>query len=300
MSPMSNLKYVLGPMRLPFLPLTLSCVVLGLATAIWTTDGVSVLHFVLALVGAITAHISVNAFNEYCDFKSGLDATTKRTPFSGGSGTLPEKPELARTALATAIVAFSVTGAIGVFFVLVRGLAILPLGIAGLLVVIAYTSWLTRSPILCLLAPGLGFGSLMVMGTDFALTGQYTWTALVASFVPFFLVNNLLLLNQFPDMAADRTVGRKHLPITIGRRASSLVYGAFLLATYGVIVLGVALELLPKTCLLGLATLVLAIPAFAGAYRHSENVEKLIPFLGLNVLINITTPVLVAVGLFIG
>ena len=187
MSPMSNLKYLLGPMRLPFLPLTLSCVVLGLATAIRTTDGVSVLHFVLALVGGITAHISVNAFNEYWDFKSGLDATTKRTPFSGGSGTLPEKPELARTALATAIVAFSVTGTIGVFFVFVRGLAILPLGIAGLLVVIAYTRWLTRSPILCLLAPGLGFGSLMVMGTDFALTGQYTWTALVASFVPFFL-----------------------------------------------------------------------------------------------------------------
>lgn len=300
MSPMSNLKYLLGPMRLPFLPLTLSCVVLGLATAIWTTDGVSVLHFVLALVGAITAHISVNAFNEYWDFKSGLDATTKRTPFSGGSGTLPEKPELARTALATAIVALSVTGAIGVFFVFVRGLAILPLGIAGLLVVIAYTRWLTRSPILCLLAPGLGFGSLMVMGTDFALTGQYTWTALVASFVPVFLVNNLLLLNQFPDMAADRTVGRKHLPITIGRRASSLVYGAFLLAAYAVIVLGVALELLPKACLLGMITLLLAVPAFVGAYRHSENVEQLMPFMGQNVIINIATPLLVAVGLFIG
>jgi 1,4-dihydroxy-2-naphthoate octaprenyltransferase len=293
-------KDILGPMRLPFLILTPACVVLGLGTAAWTSDGVNALYFVLALVGAITAHISVNAFNEYWDFKSGLDAATKRTPFSGGSGTLPEKPEMARTALAMAIVAFSVTGAIGVFFVFVRGIAILPLGVVGLLVVVAYTRWLTRSPLLCLLAPGLGFGSLMVVGTDFVLTGHYTWTALVASFVPFFLVNNLLLLNQFPDVAADRTVGRKHLPITIGRPASSLVYGAFLLATYGVIVLGVALELLPKTCLLGLATLVLAIPAFTGAYRHSENVEKLIPFMGQNVLINITTPVLVAVGLFIG
>jgi 1,4-dihydroxy-2-naphthoate octaprenyltransferase len=293
-------KDILGPMRLPFLILTPSCVVLGLATAVWTIDGVSVLHFVLALVGAITAHISVNAFNEYSDFKSGLDATTKRTPFSGGSGTLPHKPELARTALSTAIVAFSVTGAIGVFFVFVRGLAILPLGIVGLVVVVAYTRWLTRSPILCLLAPGLGFGSLMVMGTDFVLTGQYTWTAFFASFVPFFLVNNLLLLNQFPDVAADRAVGRKHLPITIGLRASSLVYGAFLLATYGVIVLGVTLELLPIACLLGMITLLLAVPAFVGAYRHSENVEKLIPFMGQNVLINIATPLLVAVGLFIG
>lgn len=100
---MSNMKGFLGPMRLPFVILTPACVLVGLGTAVWLTGEVNPIYFTLALIGAIAAHISVNAFNEYFDFKSGLDHRTHRTPFSGGSGTLPERPELARQALSVAI-----------------------------------------------------------------------------------------------------------------------------------------------------------------------------------------------------
>ena len=297
---MSNLKYLLGPMRLPFLALTPACVLLGLGTAVWSSAQVNALYFILALVGAICAHISVNALNEYLDFKSGLDFRTERTPFSGGSGTLREKPELARQALGAAIIAFAITGLIGLFFLRVRGLSLLPLGILGLLVVVAYTPWFSRHPLLCLIAPGLGFGPLMVMGTDFVLTGEYSWTAFMASLVPFFLVSDLLLLNQFPDAEADQSVGRRHYPIIIGRRASSLIYGAFMVLAYLSIVLGVSLGQMPRTSLIGLIVLVIAIPASVGAYRYAEDMNKLMPYMGLNVVVNILTPVLVAVGLFVG
>ena len=293
-------KFHPGPMRVPFLILTPACVLLGLGTAVWSTDGVRTLHFVLALAGALAAHISVNAFNEYFDFKSGLDLSTRRTPFSGGSGTLPANPELAGGALATALVALTVVAGVGVYFLLIRGWSLLPLGAIGILVVVAYTPLITRLHFLCLIAPGLGFGTLMVMGTDFVLTGTYTWIAFVASCVPFFLVNDLLLLNQFPDVEADRGVGRRHLPILIGTRASSFVYGLFLLLAYCSIGVGVAMELLPSACLMGLITLVLAVPAAFGAWRHANNIEKLVPFMVMNVLINILTPALVAVGLLIG
>jgi 1,4-dihydroxy-2-naphthoate octaprenyltransferase len=213
---MDRIKLLLGPMRAPFLILTPACVLLGLGTAVWTTGRVNWLHFAMALVGAVCAHISVNAFNEYFDFKSGLDARTQRTPFSGGSGTLQAREDMARPALAMAWTALAITALIGVCFVFLRGPAILPLGILGLLVILAYTPWLTRSPFLCLIAPGLGFGPLMVMGVHFALTGAYSWTAFVASLVPFFLVSDLLLLNQFPDVEADRGVGRRHFPILVG------------------------------------------------------------------------------------
>jgi 1,4-dihydroxy-2-naphthoate octaprenyltransferase len=261
---------------------------------------VSALNFILAIVGGVCAHISVNAFNEYFDFKSGLDFRTQRTPFSGGSGTLPEKPELSRGALATGLVSFAIVCLIGVYFLAVRGFALLPLGLLGVLVIAAYTPWLTRNPLVCLIAPGLGFGTLMVMGTDFVLTGGYSWTAFIASCVPFFLVSNLLLLNQFPDVEADSTVGRRHFPITIGRRASSVIYGLFLLAAHASIAVGIVLGHLPNTCLIGLIGLVMAVPAAVGAYRHAEDIKRLAPFLVLNVLINIVVPVLVAVGLFLG
>ncbi|TES88836.1 MAG: prenyltransferase, partial [Anaerolineales bacterium] len=197
---MSKRKTLLGIIRAPFLILQPASVLLGLGTATWAIGKVNPLHLILALFGAIIANISVNVFNEYLDFKSGLDARTRRTPFSGGSGTLPAAPEMAGFALTVAWITFAITALIGVYFLSVWGLALLPLGILGLLIVLTYTNWATRSPFLCLLTPGLGCGVAVVMGTHFVLTGQYDWTAFIASLVPTFLVSNLLLLNQFPDV----------------------------------------------------------------------------------------------------
>lgn len=297
---MSNMRGYMGPMRLPFVILTPACVLVGLGTALWSTGKVNGFYFALALIGAIAAHISVNAFNEYFDFKSGLDYRTHRTPFSGGSGTLPEKPALARQALGVALAAILITALIGIYFIWVRGLSILPLGALGVLLIVAYTPWFTKNPVLCLIAPGLAFGPLMVMGTDFVLTGAYSWSSFFASLVPFFLVNDLLLLNQFPDVEADQSVGRRHLPIILGRRVSSLVYGTMLILAYLSIILGVTLGYLPPISLVGLLTLLIALPVMIGVYRSGESTEKLVPYLGLNVIINIATPVLVAIGLFIG
>ena len=297
---MSKLKYLFGPMRLPFVILTPVCVLLGLSVAVWISAPVNVLQVILTFIGGISAHISVNAFNEYFDFKSGLDARTSRTPFSGGSGTLQQKPELANQALGTAITAFIITGLIGIFFLFVHGLMLLPLGLLGLFLLIAYTPWFARSPLLCLIAPGLGFGTLMVMGTAFVLTGYYSLPAFVTSLIPFFLVNNLLLLNQFPDVEADRSIGRRHYPIVIGRRASSLIFGTFLLLTYLTILLGVGLKYLPPLSLIGLLTLILAIPTFIGVYRHAEDVKQLIPYMGRSVIVILLTPLLVSIGLLLG
>ncbi|HYA14542.1 MAG TPA: prenyltransferase [Syntrophales bacterium] len=297
---MPKFKYLLGPMRVPFLILTPACVSLGVGTAVRTTGTVSVSHVILVLIGAVCAHISVNAFNEYYDFKSGLDFKTERTPFSGGSGTLPENPGMASMALRTGLITFIITGLIGIYFLYVRGPYLLPLGLLGLFLLFAYTPWLTRNPVLCLIVPGLGFGPLMVMGTDFVLTGAYSQTAFVISLVPFFLVSNLLLLNQFPDVEADRSIGRRHFPVVIGNHASSFIYGAFLLLAYLSILAGVLLNYLPKVSLMGLFTTVIAVPAFIGALRYSGDAKKLVPYMGMNVIINILTPVLIAAGLFIG
>jgi 1,4-dihydroxy-2-naphthoate polyprenyltransferase len=291
---------IFGPMRPPFLLLTPACVVLGVGTAFRSSGTVSVSLVILILIGAVCAHISVNAFNEYFDFKSGLDFRTQRTPFSGGSGALPENPQHAHYALETAVATLAIAGIIGIYFLYVRGLALLPLGILGLLIIFVYTPWLTRNPFLCLIAPGLGFGPLMVMGTDFVLRGTYSLPAFITSLVPFFLVSNLLLLNQFPDVDADRSIGRKPFPIVFGKRTSTHLYGAFLLMTYLSIIIGVESNQLPLVSLLGLLTIALAVPAYVGVLRHAENRNKLIPYMALNVITNLATPVLIAIGLFSG
>ena len=297
---MSTATRLFGPMRVPFLALTLACVLLG-AAAGWRAGGAFAWPLALvALVAALAAHVSVNAFNEYLDFRSGLDLHTQRTPFSGGSGALPADPSAAPLALAIAVVSLAILATIGLWFVSVRGTVLMPLGIAGVLLIVAYTSWITRNPYACLVAPGLGFGPLMVVGTHIAVAGRYDTAAGVAALVPFFLVSALLLLNQFPDVEADREAGRRHLPIAWGRPRAARVFVALYALAYLSLVAGVLAGALPWPCLLGLVTLTLAVPAVRDVLRHPDDVKALLPAMGRNVMVNLAAPAFVAVGLFVG
>ena len=287
-------------MRVPFLLLTPCCVLVGVATAVQQSGKVHPVHAVLVLIGALAAHTSVNAFNEHFDFLSGLDVRTIRTPFSGGSGTLSGHPQSAKMVLATAAAAVFITAAIGVFFLIVRGPKILFVGIPGILTVLLYTPRAVKHPFPCLIAPGFGFGICMVNGTHFALTGSYSWASFASSLVPFFLVSDLLLLNQIPDVEADLSVGRRNYPIVAGRKTSSRIYTVFLILTYATILLGAVFGIFPKTSILGFLTVPLAILTIQGVIRNRENIPALIPFMGMNVALNLATPVLFALGIWMG
>ncbi len=294
------MKYVISTMRPRFLILALVCVFLGTAAAIWTAGAVNPWHVVLSFFGGLAAHGCVNAINDYTDIRSGLDFRTNRTPFSGGSGTFVAEPGKIHLALWTTIVTAVITAVIGFYFAVEIGWPILLIGAVGLVVIFTYTKWLNRQPFLCLVSPGIGFGTLMVLGTFFVLTGKVTWAALIASFIPFFLVSNLLLLNQFPDVDADKTVSRKHYPILIGRKTSAVIYVGFLAATYITIILGVMLRLTPVWTLLGLLSAAIAIPTARSVLRNAEDLPALLPSLIQNVLLNLITPLLMGVGFLIG
>jgi 1,4-dihydroxy-2-naphthoate polyprenyltransferase len=118
---MTNINIITGPMRMPFLVLAPACVFLGLGSAIWSTGSYNTVYSLLALLGALAAHISVNSLNEYFDFKSGLDMKTTRTPFSGGSGTLPANPEKFKVAWVIGVVSLAVAALIGIYFLSVWG-----------------------------------------------------------------------------------------------------------------------------------------------------------------------------------
>jgi 1,4-dihydroxy-2-naphthoate octaprenyltransferase len=296
---MQEFKFWLGPARTDFLYMDAACVLLGAGTALWTQGAISLPYTLLAFVGALAAHVSVNALNEYFDFKSGLDLGCDRTPFSGGSGTLRERPELARVALGMGLGGLALAGTIGLYFISVWGWGLLPLGLVGLVTIVVYTPWITRLPLVSLIVTGLGFGLLMINGVHYVLTGTYSWTAFFASLVPFFLGNCLLLLNQYPDVEADRKVGRRNYPILIGRKASSWLFDVLMLAAYLSLVAGVASGALPPLALLGLAMLPLGVVTVVGVRRYADDLPRLLRYMGFNVLIMLITPALVGVGLLV-
>ena len=286
-------------MRLPFLVLTPVCVFLGMSTVVANQADVSLFVLMLALLGAFLAHISVNTLNEYFDFKSGLDLETIKTPFSGGSGSLPQNPEMVGTVLAVGVLSSVALSMIGSFFVWQYGIGIVPIGIIGLIIIATYTSWINKHPFICLVAPGLGFGFLMVAGTQFVLQGQYTSLSWLVAVVPFFLVNNLLLLNQYPDIKADTNAGRKNFPIAYGVKLSTMVYGLFVFATIAAIVAGILTGNFPMLSLISLLPLPLAFFSLYGAIKYGETIGNFPQYLGANVAVTILTTLLLGISLVI-
>ncbi|MBT7952773.1 MAG: prenyltransferase [Gammaproteobacteria bacterium] len=290
---------VIKSTRPPFLVLSPVCIFLGYSSAILSGSDPEQYLIITVFVGALCAHISVNTFNEYLDFKSGLDNITEKTPFSGGSGALPEDPQMAASVLAVAIVCIIITLILGIYFIYLRGMSLLLLLTVGVSIILAYTRWLNKYPFLCLIAPGLSFGPLFVVGSHVVLAGSYDLTNFYVSLVPFLLISNLLLLNQYPDIEADQSIGRNHFPIAYGIKKSNLVYIGMTSLAAVIVIFGVSTSLLPETCLFCLLPMLVVIPVIYGITKYADDTQKLIPYLGMNVFVALSTPLTLGISILI-
>ncbi len=287
------MKKWLMVIRAPFLPLSIVLAFLGACIA-WYDGAFHLGHALLAGFGILLAHISVDVLNEYFDYRSGIDLETNKTPFSGGSGALPAGLISPKQALWLGLGAFIIIIPIGVYFVLVKGWLLLPLLVVAALCILIYSPVIlkTRWPEW---APGLGMGALPVIGAYFAQTGEYTWPLVIASIPSFILVHNLLFLNEFPDMDADRKAGRKTTPITLGKKKASIFYSIMTVLVYVWIIGGVITGQMPKFSLIILLTLPFAVKAIRGALK-SEDMSKLIPAMANNVVVVLLTQLLLGIG----
>lgn len=294
---MSETVAVVRAARPNFLLLAPLCVGLGLAVAWQQGQPPALIDTLLVFVGAVLAHAAVNLLNEYEDFRSGLDLITRRTPLSGGSGALPEVPSAARRVLWAGLGTLGLVVAIGVYFLWLRGLPMFILGAAGVVLVLTYTRWITRSPLLCLLAPGIGFGPVMVLGTLVALGARLDAAALICAAVALLLVSELLLISQIPDADADRQVGRRHLVITLGPETASRIVAGLLAGSYLLIGAGILTGILPVAALIALLPLPLALWISVRLPRVLNNATELNRLLGANVATLLSTLALLMAGL---
>jgi 1,4-dihydroxy-2-naphthoate octaprenyltransferase len=280
-----------GVARAPFLLLPITLVAAGTGAAAylgmhdWAAAG-------LALLGMLGAHTGVNALNEAGDYRSGIDLKTVRTPFSGGSGTLPAGRLSYRAALATGLTGGGIAVAVGLYFLVTVGWKLVPILAVGALAVFAYTEVLARLYVGELFA-GLGLGALPIIGTTLVQTGSYEQVALAASLPAFFMTFNLLLLNEFPDEAADREGGRRNLVLLLGRRKAALLYALCGLAVPGWLIVAVLLRYLPTLALLAMLPSLLLVAPLKWAFRRSQEPVPH-PALGANVGWNLLTNVVLA------
>ena len=275
--------------------LTLSVVLAFLGTAIAWYDGYfSIWHALLAGIGLVLTHASVNILNDYFDYRSGVDLATKRTPFSGGSGILPAGLLTPRQVLWLGIIMLGLAVPIGIYFVVIRGWELLPLLVVAAIFIVLYSPFILKRPWPEWVA-GAGLGALPVLGMYFAQTGFYTWDAAVASIPSAFLVHNLLLLNELPDAEADTRANRRTLPITIGKKGAAVFYSMVAVAVYVWVIAWVIAGVMPVWTLLALLSLPLALRAINGAL-HFNDPSKFMPGMKANVMSVLATQLLIGVG----
>lgn len=287
----------MGVARGPFLLLPFTLVAAGAGAAAYD-GGVRLEHTLLALLGLIALHMAVNIFNEYSDMRTGIDLQTRRTPFSGGSGTLPARAMGMSTALLFGIACAAVGLAVGGYFLLEIGLVMLPLIVVGAVLVVGYTDLLARSGV-GEIAAGLGLGGLPVIGTALVQEGRLGPAALAAAVPATLMTFNLLLLNEFPDEEADRAGGRRNLVLLLGRRRAAWVYLIAGVATPGVLLAGVAIDVLPPLALAAAVPSLLLVGPARWVVGDPVGTDPPIPAMGANVAWNLVTNLVLGVTLLI-
>jgi 1,4-dihydroxy-2-naphthoate polyprenyltransferase len=298
---MSKLKFWFLETRPQFLVLSIVLACLGTAIAWYDGYRINIWHAFLAGLGLILTHASVNILNDYFDFRSGIDQAVKRTPFSGGSGILPASLLTPRQVLGLGIACFLLAVPIGIYFIIVSGWQLLPLLLLAAFFIVLYSPLILKHP-WPEWAAGVGLGALPILGMYFALTGAYTYSATIACIPSAFLVHNLLLLNEFPDVAADKIANRQTVPIALGLDKAAVFYSVVAIAVYVWIIVWVAAGLffdvnpsMPTWTLLGLLTLPMTIRAIKGSFHHDDP-SIFMPGMMNNVMAVLLTQLLIGIG----
>jgi 1,4-dihydroxy-2-naphthoate octaprenyltransferase len=270
-------------------------VLAGLAAAFYAHRAFLPIDAALVMVGALLTHASVNAFNNYFDYRSKIDVKTPKTPFSGGVDILVKgmmKPSEALTVCLSTLICAAL---IGVYFLVRLFNVLLPLIVYGAIIIVFYTPVLSRVPALSEIVAGSGFG-LMGLGVYVTQTGLID-AAGIAILIPItILVALLLFLNEFPDAEVDRIAGRRHIVILLGKKGSAWLYVAGEVSTYASIILAVAVGAAPLPVLISLFSLPIAYKAGRLTLKNYNRTSDLVPAMGSNVLFILSTITLMACG----
>jgi len=236
--------------------------------------------FLLTLVGAVLIHLATNMLNDHFDYRSGNDLAVKhQNPFAGGGRVLTTGKLSVNAHLGVGIAFLGLGALIGLYLVMQTNLTLLWIGLVGVFAAFFYVAPPIRLAHRGVgeLFVGLSFGPLVVMGTYFVQTTRLDWGPLFLSVAFGSLVAAILWINEFPDVEADRSVGKATLMSRLGYERSTYVYLELLLQAYAFIGLAVVTATAPWTVLLTFLTIPLARKAYLGLRANARDPMALIP-----------------------
>ena len=258
--------------RIKFLLASIIGITVALLFSFYSYGKFDMLSALLTYIGVIFLHASVDLFNDYWDYKRGIDTTTTRTKYSGGTGVLPEKKLLPKDVYNAGLFFMIVGLSIGGYFVIQNGIII-----AVILAIAVFSIYFYSTKIVNV---GLGEtlvaikGSMIVVGTSYVQTEIIDSSIVLLGFIVGMLSSLVLFIASFPDHDADKAKGRKTLVILLGREKGSVVFPCIFGAIYALTVIGIFVNYIPVFALSVFITVPFAIKAVAYLKDGYNNTEK--------------------------
>src|SRR5947209_8582404 len=212
--------------------------------------------FLITLFSSLFLQIGANYFNEYFDYRYGLDSLE-----SLGASTVIFRNEMTEAqVLAGGIGSFVIAALLGILLIYLVGPAILLFGLAGMATAYFYSAWPFKfasrglGDIMVYLAMGL----LMTWGAYYVQIPHWSWRAFAASVPVGFLVTAILNMNNVRDYQEDLAVQKRTLPVRFGQVFGKRYHAVLLIGSYVAVSIFALVGLLPLYSLIVWVTFPLA------------------------------------------
>jgi 1,4-dihydroxy-2-naphthoate octaprenyltransferase len=293
-------KYIIA-LRAPFL---LSSVVPVLISASWAVYQNCFFwkYFFVVLIGVASLHLGANLINDYFDATGSDPINLKVTPFSGGSRVIQEMGVSRGMVLAMSITAFLLAGLCCAWLIANQRAWSILLGLIGL-----FLGWAYSSPPFSLMSRGFGelaiflaFGPVLTLASFYAISGQMDSVSFFLGIPQGCFITNVIWINQFPDVEADRGANKLNLVVRLGPNFSRFLYG--LLALTGILFpfLLVGMWHVPQMVLISLISVPLCAKAFWILFKNYKDHEKVIPGQALTIKFLAAHGLLLSLGILLG
>jgi 1,4-dihydroxy-2-naphthoate octaprenyltransferase len=235
--------------------------------------------FLVALAASVLLHVGTNVTNEIYDVRKGVDTiVSPRASHAIVKGRIGD-----REAQVVSIVAFALAFGLGAYLASVRGWPIVALGLAGLIGGYTYTAppfqYKFSSfgiPLVFLL-----MGPLMVVGSFYAITGAFHWSAVAMSIPVGLLVAAILHGNEWRDISDDARAGARTFSVRAGRDAAHWLYLSLVVGAYLALTAAVVGGLLPTWSLLAMLSLPLLVRQIRSAEFGASGQQRAIAMIDL-------------------
>lgn len=265
-------------------PASIAPVLFGATYALGYESKFSILKFILFLLACLLIQAATNLFNEYYDYKHGLD----KVDSEGISGSIVKGNLSPKEVMVGALVLYALAFGLGLILTFMTSVYVLLVGLVCMLAGYFYTGG--RYPIAYSpfgeVVSGFFMGTIIISLSFYFQTGYVNADIIVVSLPLFIMIGAILLANNIRDLDNDKESGRRTYAILVGRNNAIKTLAISFIVVYLLNVLFIVTKYASWWNLLVFVTIPLAIKIIKG-FSANNHKTTMAPFMVLTAKLTI-------------